>query len=374
MTRVSVLTPAGAGAIATVSVTGPRAWGLARWLFRPAGGKSLPDAPEPHRFWVGRLADGDEVVLAVRSVAPEVCVELHGHGGRRVVRQTVEAFTSRGCEEQSKPGGGRPRAFELLSRAPTLRTANILLDQTDGAFDRAVRSALDAIDAGADARPITRELIRYHTLARHLVEPWMVVIAGAPNVGKSSLVNALAGYQRAVVSPTPGTTRDVVTTTLAFDGWPVELADTAGLRDAAGLEAEGIGRARGRLAAADLVLWVTDASADDLELPDEETSELSRGRAWLYLLNKSDAALEPRNDAFPGMVRVSARTGDGIPGLIETITRYLVPHSPSPGAAVPYTPELAEAVYQAHAALAFGQSDEAARLLRTCLAAEPLAE
>lgn len=369
-TRVTVLTPAGAGAIATVAVTGPRAWGLARWLFRPAGGKPLPGTPEPHRFWVGRLADGDEVVLAVRAVAPEVCVELHGHGGRRVVRQTVEAFTARGCVEGRDARGG---VWELLSRAPTLRTANVLLDQAHGAFDRAVRATLEAIDAGADARPLLAELTRYAPAGKHLVEPWRVVIAGAPNVGKSSLVNALAGYQRAVVSPTPGTTRDVVTTTLAFDGWPVELADTAGLHDAIGLEAEGIERARARLACADLVVWVTDASADGLELPDECTADCIRGKAQIYLLNKWDAALEPRNDAFPGIIRVSARTGEGIPGLIETITRCLVFHSPPPGAAVPYTAETAEAVYQAHAALAFGESDEAARLLRTCVADEPRA-
>jgi tRNA modification GTPase len=374
---VSVLTPAGAGAIATVAVAGPRAWGLARWLFRTAGGKPLPDAPDLHRFWVGRLDGGDEVVLAVRAVAPEVRVELHGHGGRRVVRQTVEAFTSRGCEEvmglKAHPLPRVGSAWDLLARAPTLRTANVLLDQAHGAFDRAVRAALASIDTGQDARPLTRELARYYTLGRHLVEPWRVVIAGPPNVGKSSLVNALAGYQRSVVSPTPGTTRDVVTTTVAFDGWPVELADTAGLRDAVGLEAEGVVRAKALLTAADLVLWVTDASADDLEFPEGDIAELSRGRAWLLLLNKIDVGLEPRNDALSTMLRVSARTGEGIPGLVETITRWLVPDPPPPGAAVPYTPELAEAAYQAHASLAFGQTDEATRLLRTLVAEPPAA-
>ncbi|QDU22967.1 GTPase [Urbifossiella limnaea] len=370
MTRVSVLTPAGSAAIATVAVTGPRAWGLTRWLFRPAGGRTLPDAPEPHRFWVGRLADGDEVVLAVRAVTPEVCVELHGHGGRRVVRQTVEAFTARGCVED---GAARSDVWELLSRAPTLRTANILLDQAHGAFDRAVRAALVALDDDTDARPLLAELARFAPIGRHLVEPWKVVVAGPPNVGKSSLVNALAGYQRAVVSPTPGTTRDVVTTALAFDGWPVELADTAGLRDAAGLEAEGIERARARLATADLVLWVTDASTDDPEWPDDETSALvpPPTTRWVLVLNKSDCGLDRSPNQPPGAVPVSALTGDGIPGLASWIAYRLVPDSLPPGAAVPYTPELAETVTRAHAALAFGQSDEAARLLRSCVTAEP---
>jgi tRNA modification GTPase len=362
-TTVAVLTPAGAGAVGTVAVTGPRAWGLARELFRPVGAKPLPDAPEPHQFWVGRLAGGDEVVLAVRAVEPAVRLELHGHGGRRVVRWVVEQFTARSCVEVGRPVD---EVWGLLARAPTLRTANVLLDQAHGAFDRAVRSILAQLDAGTDPRPALAELARYASAGQHLVEPWRVVVAGPPNVGKSSLVNALAGYQRSVVSPVPGTTRDVVTTTVAFDGWPVELADTAGLRDATGLEGAGVERARALLSQADLVTWVTDASADELEFPDEHTAEVI-GRKSLYLLNKSDIGLEPRNDTLPGMVPVSALTGDGIAGLVAWVAHRLVPAPPPPGAAVPYSPALADRVAGAHAALAFGQVGEAARLLRACL-------
>ena len=347
MTRVSVLTPAGAGAIATVSVTGPQAWGLARWLFRTAGGKPLPDAPELHRFWVGRIADGDEVVLAVHAVEPEVCVELHGHGGRRVVRRTVEAFTARGCVEsppEAPPWHRLGLAWEFLSRAPTLRTANVLLDQAHGAFDWAVRAAIDAIDAGRDPLPILAELVRYAPVSRHLVEPWQVVVAGPPNVGKSSLVNALAGYQRAVVSPTPGTTRDVVTTTLAFDGWPVELADTAGLRDAAGLEAEGVERARSRLKRAEVILWVLDATAAEPEYPDEATWFAGWGAKWGVVVNKTDIGRTRPQTAIP----VSAATGDGIPRLIAELVGQLVPVAPPPGAAVPFSQTLAEFITSAH--------------------------
>lgn len=99
-TRVAVLTPAGTGAIATVAVTGPRAWDIARRHFRPASGKSLPETPELHRFWFGKLADGDEVVLAVKAVGPEPAVEVHCHGGRRVVRWVVELFL--GCGRESR--------------------------------------------------------------------------------------------------------------------------------------------------------------------------------------------------------------------------------------------------------------------------------
>ena len=107
------------------------------------------------------------------------------------------------------------------------------------------------------------EMLQFRDLGLHLTTPWRVVLAGAPNVGKSSLMNAIAGYQRAIVSPTPGTTRDVVTVTTAIDGWPVQLADTAGLRETQDeLESAGVALADAAIGEADLVIVVSDASAD----------------------------------------------------------------------------------------------------------------
>src|SRR5205814_566998 len=167
-------------------------------------------------------------------------------------------------ERRTGDDAARSAAAAELVRAPTTRTAAVLLDQYHGAFERALQiaqAALEQQDLDAATR-LLNELAEHAPLGRHLTTPWRVVVAGAPNVGKSSLVNALAGFQRSVVAATPGTTRDVVTTLIAVDGWPVELADTAGLRLGAGsLEAKGIEMARSAAAAADLCLWVLDASA-----------------------------------------------------------------------------------------------------------------
>ena len=249
-TAVSLLTPPGVGAIATIQVRGPRAWELAKQLFMPAV-KPLPQAPDVNRFWFGTLGS-DEVILAVTS---EDAIEVHCHGGRRIVRMVADQFLAHYCVEERNP---RPQGegFELLQRAPTLRTAAILLDQVYGAFANEVRRILALLETdSAAAEPPLRQLAALgNSVGRHLIEPWKVVVAGPPNVGKSSLVNALAGYQRAVVSEVAGTTRDAVSVRTAFDGWPFELVDTAGLRDADGLEGEGIARARAELETADVVV------------------------------------------------------------------------------------------------------------------------
>lgn len=325
---MSLLTPPGSGAIATVEVAGPDAWLRVRELFS----KSLPEQPEPGRFWHGRFA-GDDVVLAAKSAD---LVEIHCHGGRRIVREVTDACGF----------AVRQAANPHPASATTLKTASILLDQQCGAFRRAVESLLASFDPAKLA-----ELASFAPIGRHLVTPWKVAIAGPPNVGKSSLLNALAGYRRSVVSETPGTTRDVVTVRLAFDGWPMELADTAGLREAAGLEAEGIERAETFLESADLVLWVQDATQPEPDAP---------ARDGLILFNKCDLAPASPPDA----IRVSAKSGEGLPGLVAAIVRHLIPIAPEPGAAVPYTPRLAALIERAHAA---ESRDEAIALLRACL-------
>ncbi len=369
-TQVACLTPPGSGAIAVIALRGPDAWSIVRRFFRPASKKTLPDKPSERATWFGHIGAGegagDDAILAVPSLHPDPVVEIHCHGGRQVVQWLIDLLKNECCIETSPEKlVAANEAWALLPHAKTLRTAGILLDQAQGAFDRAVAAIRKAQSDNrtAEAQALLNELNRYTTVARHLIEPWHVAIAGAPNAGKSSLLNALAGYQRSVVAPLPGTTRDVVTATLAFDGWPVEISDTAGLRkvdpalrDGSGmsdpsrsagstlreggdeLEAEGIARARKHLAEADLCLWVIDTTGPQPPTLASFASENEiAAERVLTVLNKIDQAPAWDLTRIPDAIRISATTGQGIDVLIRKMVDMLVPDPPPPGAPVPYS-------------------------------------
>jgi len=375
--RFCVLTPAGRGALAVLHVWGRGALTTADAAFRPARGAPLTETP-PGRLRLGRIGAGlgDEVVAVVIARDPPE-VEIHCHGGPAAVALVVEALVGQGAEHR-QPGAWVRHAAQStieaealvdLARSPTRRTAEILLEQAEGALAGSVQRLIAAFAEDPAAALQDLETLRRHAaIGLRMVTGWRVVLAGRPNVGKSRLLNALAGYSRAIVDASPGTTRDVVTVRTALDGWPVELADTAGLRDPEGaIEAAGIALARARQRTADLLVVVLDRSepwtADDQALVGEANEAEA---STLIVANKADlpAAWEPLRNAIP---TISAERGDGIESLIHTLAQRLVPIPPPPGAGVPFRPAHFRRIDRACAALYAGDTTKALRHLSALL-------
>ena len=342
------LTPPGRGAVATLLVEGPDAIEAVGRVFRLANGSSLQSCHEDRPLFgyvVGTLEEAREEVVAHRH--RDGSVELHCHGGRAAVSMIEDALVELGCRRVDWEAWVETRhedpiataARLALAEARTERTAAILLDQYRGAL----RTALDRIERAIasgnheTAREQIETLRRRAHWGMHLIRPWRLVVAGQPNVGKSSLINRLVGYRRAIVHDLAGTTRDLVMSDAAIEGWPVQLVDTAGLRVAEHtIEHEGVVLAKEAIAEANLVLLVVDAregSADAGQMP-----QLSNATT-LVVRNKSDLLAE---ETPPRGLSVSAISGNGFDDLQRAIAAKLVP-DPSPlGAAVPFCHEQLE--------------------------------
>ncbi|MEX0937976.1 MAG: GTPase [Pirellulales bacterium] len=368
-TSAVVLTPPGRGAVATVLVNGPGAIDCVQAHFRSASGAALRSIPTEAIVY-GRWgsAGGEDLVICCHD---DTHVEIHCHGGAAAVQAIMASLEQHGCQSVQWQDwlhrtSDDPLAAEAridLASARTERTAGILLDQAQGALRRAIdRLAAHLQDGDRPAAlSILQELSERAALGLHLIEPWRVVLAGQPNVGKSSLINALVGYERAIVDPRPGTTRDIVTATTALDGWPVELADTAGLRSNGDpIESAGIARAETLLNAADVVVLVLDASRP--WSPRDESLLAAHARA-VVVHNKSDLIDRPPTDR-PDGIATSAVRGDGLDELIGAVGARLVPLPPADGAAVPFRPRHAEAIEAAMHSVNSGDLAAAAEHLK----------
>lgn len=335
----------------------------------PAAGSTLQalagTLPRPRLARLAGLTDPatgelfDKALLlwfpAPASFTGEDVAELHLHGGRAVLTAATSALTHLGLRV-AEPGEFSRRAFENgkldlteaeaiadLVDAETAAQRRQALRQMEGALGQLYEGwrhrltrALAHLEADIDfpeedlpgglsdaVRPVVLTLV--DELSAHLADQGRgerlrdgisIAILGAPNAGKSSLMNAIARRDVAIVSNQAGTTRDVIEVQLDLGGYPVLLADTAGLRDAADqVESEGIRRALDRAAKADLKLLVFDGLSD----PDPATLALADGDA-LLVMNKADqpGATPPLSDR--PVLQVSARTGDGVPALLQALT------------------------------------------------------
>ncbi len=305
-------------------------------------------------------------------------VEIHCHGGRAAVERILADLRSTGVtvrpwKELIRRSEGLFHAewTEALSQATTLRTAAILqgqleawsafVAQLEGVFGLR-RASPESVADKLRAELIGRidALLSWSAFARHLTTPWDVVLCGRPNVGKSSLLNALLGYNRAIVFDAPGTTRDLVSGETAFEGWPVRLTDTAGLRETtATIESEGIARARQRLEQADLCLLLVDLA----QPPQQEDRRLLADRPEaIVVAHKCDLPDAWGAELPESALRVSSLTKEGLEALIDAIVARLVPDVPQPGTPLPFTDRLVEWLWAVREALRTARSPEMARL------------
>ena len=363
-TIVAISTPPGRGGIGIVRMSGPHAAEIARGLVR------LRSPLEHARARVAEIPDAetggriDEAVVtyfaAPNSYTGEELVEIAAHGSPVILDMLLRTAVRAGARP-ARPGEFTERAFlrgrldltqaeavRDLIEAQTLYQARIAAEQMGGALSRRVKPAKqelvelialleagidfaeDDIDVAPDADIVTRvdtisaeldTLARSFEHGRMVHEGLRLAIVGRPNVGKSSLFNRLLERERAIVTAAPGTTRDLVTERLSLGGIPVELVDTAGLREAADeAEAIGIRKSHETLADADIVLVVLDASTP---LREDEASLIARleGRRALVVRNKCDLDGGAEAAAQPAVAAIatSALTGEGLGALREAL-------------------------------------------------------
>lgn len=342
---VTRLTPAVPSAIATIAVYGPTACEIVRQLVKCSHSSLAKIEVGRVRFGLWNPLDGDDAAeqVVICRTQPQT-VEIHCHGGNAVCEMILKDLVAGGCKRVAAADFPihrdcefeREAAFDL-QRATTDRTAAILLDQLNGALAGQVARITECVrrQGAAAVRSEVESVLQWSDLGRHLAEPWQVVLAGPPNTGKSSLVNAIAGTQRVIVHAEPGTTRDWVEVLAAVDGWPVALSDTAGIRESTdAIEREGISRALQRVAAADLVVFVVDASVGWTETHNQLKVAANEKRT-LTVWNKIDLSNEA-NVVPADAVCTSTFNEVGIGALLHAISKSLVPNVPAANTAVPF--------------------------------------
>ena len=372
-TIAAISTPLGAGGIGVIRISGPEAVAVAEKIFSPAKTRQLADLAGYSALY-GRLhdeeSDFDEAVATVfrapHSYTGEDVVELSCHGGLYLVQRALRAALDHGAQ-LAAPGEFTRRAYLggklSLAQAESVmdligasgkQAARAALAGRDGVLSRKIDSIADAlVDLAAhlaawndypdedmesvEPGPLCaalrqslgdcRDLLDHYDAGRILHQGVETAIVGRPNVGKSTLMNLLAGTQKSIVTAIPGTTRDVVEETVLAGEILLRLADTAGIRHTEDpVERAGVELARSRLESAQLVLAVLDRSQP---LSGEDLTLLAqlKGRPAIAVLNKSD--LPPRLDEerLAGLVdrtvEISAKTGEGAEELTQSIAALL---------------------------------------------------
>jgi tRNA modification GTPase len=411
-TIAAIATPPGRGGVGIVRVSGPGSRRIAVLL---AG-----SLPEPRRAELREFAAADgqaiDTGLALFFPAPhsftgEDVLELHGHGGPVVMDELLRRVLELGARA-ARAGEFTQRAF--LNEKLDLAQAEAIADLIDSGSAQAARAALRSLqgefsaqvhdlaervlelrmwtEAAIDFPEEEVDFLQDRALAERmssirqrfaelaetarqgtlLRDGMTIVIAGRPNAGKSSLLNRLAGYEAAIVTPVPGTTRDVLRERIEIDGLPLHVIDTAGLRESADVvEVEGIRRAHHEMARADRVLFIVD-SADSAAMAaiDGDLAQLPTDVPRTIVFNKIDRSGEPARveEGAPSRVYLCAASGGGIDGLRAHLKAVVGFHPGAEGALTARTRHI-EALRLARAHV-----EEAHRLLTERHAGELVAQ
>ncbi len=370
-TIAAIATPPGEGGVGIVRISGPDVWRIADRCFKALDGVAV-SARAHGTFAYGRVVDSEGaeidtglalVMRAPRSYTREDVVEIQGHGGavgmRRILRRCLDAGA-----RMAEPGEFTKRAFlngriDLvqaegifdLIRARSDRAAIAAMEQMEGKLSREFNAIYDAfldvaanlettLDFVEDELPddvfsgIADLLDRTFRNLDELLDTWdegrllregaRVVILGRPNAGKSTLLNALLGFERAIVSNTAGTTRDTIEESFVLDGIPLRIIDTAGLRQTdCEIEAEGIRRAEAHSLEAHLSIYLIDASQPLHEEDRNRLEKLDPERS-IIVLNKVDLGNESRiTDHESRIVEASLLSGTGIRELKKAMAAAL---------------------------------------------------
>ncbi|UKT65218.1 tRNA uridine-5-carboxymethylaminomethyl(34) synthesis GTPase MnmE [Pedobacter mucosus] len=371
-TIIALSTPPGSGAIGVIRLSGPDAINLANQVF---AGKDL-EKQESHTLHFGLLKDGDQLVdevvagifVAPKSYTKENVVEISCHGSNYIIEQIINLLISKGARA-AKPGEFTLRAFLNgafdLSQAEAVAdliasnskaSHDVAMQQMRGGFANELKALreqlihfasmieLELDFAEEDVEFANRDQLQAlvkkisHVLSRLISSFEMgnvikngvpIVIAGKPNVGKSTLLNALLNEERAIVSDIAGTTRDTIEDELNIGGIIFRFIDTAGIRDTADIiEALGVERTLEKMKLAKLIIYMADLAQTEAEIEEQVRGLEKLEIPFLILLNKADLLSEQQRIAFAklNVVFISARDKQGIEELKTTLLEQVNLH------------------------------------------------
>ncbi len=361
-TFVNRLTSLAPAAIAVIELRGPQAVSWTTKCWEPVTPVPLSINVIRYGKWRGadRGVDSDAMSPAPEDIV--VCrtddqvVELHCHGGRFAAERILEDLVALGAVRGRSVTSATPPAsfsqetvdsvsfsadaWEDLLQATTSLTTAMLLHQAHGALEKSVMEIRDAISR-SDFREAHRKidtLCSRYTYGLHLTHPWKLTITGPPNSGKSSLLNAILGFDRAIVDRMAGTTRDVIHERTSLLGWPFEILDTAGLRDTQdSIEAEGIRRAKLAIQESDIALCLVDPLVGWTDLHEQLKEQFEK--KLLFIQSKADLVREDQSSKpLEGSILVSSKTKQGLVDLYQAIITQLIPETIDAVAAIPFRP------------------------------------